>query len=80
MWSRVKTLVKAIGNDRLILDTRRHLDLLGTYYVPSLSRNLVSSSKLDKTGYSFNFDNGYLSLFKHNYFIGFGTLYDNLYN
>ncbi|KAF3655398.1 putative receptor protein kinase TMK1-like [Capsicum annuum] len=55
MGNRVKAPVEAIKTYRLILDTGRHLDLVETYYVPSLSRNLVSLSKLDKTGYSFNF-------------------------
>jgi len=38
--------------------------------VPSLSRNLVSLSKLDVTKYSFKFGNGCFSLFKHNHLIG----------
>ena len=79
MGNRVKAPVEAVGTYRLILDSGRHLDLVETYYVPSLSRNLVSLSKLDKTGYSFNFGNGCFSLFKHNYLIGTGTLCDNLY-
>ena len=53
--------------------------LLEPCNVPSLSRNLVSLSKLDKIGYSFNFGNGYFSLFQHNYLIGTATLCDNLY-
>ena len=58
MGNRVKAPVKAIGTYRLILDTGRIFDLLETCYVPSLSKNLFSLSKLDKTGYSFNFGNG----------------------
>ncbi|KAH1203657.1 hypothetical protein GmHk_17G049837 [Glycine max] len=58
----------------LKLDTGDHLDLLETLYVPSLSRNLVSLSKLDVTGYSFNFGNGYFSLIKHNHVIGTNVL------
>ena len=38
--------------------------------MPSLSRNLVSLSKLDVTKYSFKFGNGCFSLFKHNHLIG----------
>jgi len=52
---------------------------LETLYVPSLSRNLVSLSKLDVTGYFFNFGNGCFSLFKHNHLIGIGVLCDGLY-
>ena len=78
MGNRVKAPVEVVGTSRLILDTGRHLDLVETYYVPSVLRNLVSLSKLDKTGYSFNFGNGCFSLFKDNYLIGTGTLCDNL--
>ena len=40
---------------------------------------MVSLSKLDITGYSFNFGNGCFSLFKHNHLIGTDVLYDGLY-
>ena len=79
MGNRVKTPVEAVGTYRLKIDTRHHLDLLETLYVPSLSRNLVSLSKLDVTGYSFNFGNECFSLFKHNHLIGTGVLCDGLY-
>ena len=74
MGNRVKALVETVGTYRLKLDTEHHLDLLETLYVPSLSRNLVSLSKLDVTAYSFNFGNGCFNLFKHNHLIGTGIL------
>ncbi|RDY13611.1 hypothetical protein CR513_01439, partial [Mucuna pruriens] len=77
--NRVKALVEAIGTYRLILDIRHHIDLLETLYVPSLSRILVSLSKLDVIGYSFNFGNGCFNLFKHNHLISGSILYDGLY-
>jgi len=77
--NRVKAPVEAVRTYHLKLDTRHHLDLLETLYVPSLSRNLVSLSKLDVTEYSFNFGNGYFSLFKHNRLIGTYVLCDGLY-
>ena len=49
------------------------------FYVPSISRNLVSLSKLDVVGYSFKFGNGCLSLYKSTCLIGSGTIYDGLY-
>ena len=79
MGNRVKAPVEAVGTYRLKLNTGHHLDLLETLYVPSLSRNLVSLSKLDITGYSFNFGNGCFSLFKYNHLIGTGVLCDGLY-
>nr|KYP62335.1 Copia protein [Cajanus cajan] len=77
MGNRVKVPVEAVGTYRLILNIARHLDLLETLYVPSLSRNLDSLSKLDGIGYSFG--NGCFSLFKHNYLIGTDILCDGLY-
>ncbi|KAA0031640.1 Retrovirus-related Pol polyprotein from transposon TNT 1-94 [Cucumis melo var. makuwa] len=47
MGNRVKVPVEAVGTYRLTLDTGHHLDLYGTFYVPSISRNLISLSKLD---------------------------------
>ena len=75
----MKAPVEAIEIYCLKLDAGHRLDLLDTLYVPSLSRNLVSLSKLDLTGYSFNFGNGCFNLFKHNHLIGIGILCDGLY-
>ena len=46
--------LEAVETYRLKLNTRRHLDLLETLFVPSLSRNLVSLYKLNVTRYCFN--------------------------
>ncbi|XP_019435007.1 PREDICTED: uncharacterized protein LOC109341527 [Lupinus angustifolius] len=62
MGNRVKVPVEAVGTYRLILDTGHHLDLFETLYVPNISRNLVSLSKLDVGGYSFKFGNECFSL------------------
>ena len=75
----MKAPVKVVRTYRLILDTGHHLYLLETLYVPSLSKNLVSLSKLDVTRYSFNFGNGCFNLFKYNHLIGIGNLCDALY-
>ena len=79
MGNRVKVPVEAVGTYRLILDTGHHLDLFETLYVPNISRNLVSLSKLDVAGYSLKFGNGCFSLYKYNHLIGNGTLCDGLY-
>jgi len=49
------------------------------FCAPSISRNLVSLSKLDVVGYPFNFGNGCFSLYKSICLIGYDTLYDGLY-
>jgi len=79
MGSKEKVLVEVVETYHLILDTRYHLDLMDTFYVPSISRNLISLSKLDVAGYSLKFGNECFSLFKRTYMIGSGTLYDGLY-
>ena len=75
----VKVSVVAIGTFRLFLDTGCYLDFFQTLYVPSISRNLVSMSKLDLEGYSFSFRNKRFSLFKNSSFVGYGSLCDGLY-
>jgi len=79
MGKRVKASVEAFKTYHLTLDTGHHLDLFQTLYVPPIFRNLISLSKLDTTGYSFQFGNSCCSLFKHNLFIGSGILCDGLY-
>ena len=75
----MKALVEAIGTYHLILDIGHHLDLFETFYVPLISQNLVSMSKLDTLGFSYKFGNGCFSLFKHNHFIDSCILYDDLH-
>ena len=62
MGNRLKVGVIAVGTYRLLLETGHRMDLLNTFYVPSISMNLVSLSKLDATGYSVLFSSGQLSL------------------
>ena len=79
MGNWVKTLVETIGTYHLILDTRPHLDLFQTLYVPYISRNLVSLSRLDSVGYYFKFGKCCFNLFKQNLFIGSSILNYSLY-
>jgi len=79
MGNRVKVPVKAIGTYHLILDTIYHLDLFQTLYVPSVSQNLVSLSKLDKAKSSFRSGKRCFSFFKHNHLIGSGIIFEYLY-
>lgn len=41
MGNWVKAPIEAIGTYRLVLETNYHLDLFQTFYVPSISRNLI---------------------------------------
>jgi len=79
MENREKVPVEAVRTYHLILDIGFHLDLLDTFYVLSISRNLISLSKLDVIGYSFKFGNCCFSLYKSIFIIGSDTLFDGLY-
>ncbi|RVW56243.1 Retrovirus-related Pol polyprotein from transposon TNT 1-94 [Vitis vinifera] len=79
MGNRLKVEVVAVGTYRLLLETGHRMDLLNTFYVPSISRNLVSLSKLDATGYSVLFSSGQLSLMLNSVTVGSGILCDGLY-
>ncbi|KAK2966785.1 hypothetical protein RJ640_022744 [Escallonia rubra] len=50
-----------------------------TVYVPSMTRNLISVSRLDAYGYSFKFENKGFSLFLYPRVTGSGLLEGNLY-
>ena len=75
----MKAPMEAVGTYRLILDSGHNLDLLETFYVPSIFRNLVSLSKLDKARYVFKFGSGCFILYKNTCMIGGDTLCDGLY-
>ena len=77
--NRLKVGVIAVGTYRLLLETGHRMDLLNTFYVPSISRNLVSLSKLDATGYLVLFSSGQLSLMFNSVTVGSGILCDGLY-
>jgi len=79
MDNKEKVSVEAVRTYRLILDTGYHLDLMDTFFVPSIIRNLISLSKLDVAGYYFMLGNGCFSLYKCTCVIGSSTLYDGLY-
>jgi hypothetical protein len=74
-----KVAVEAIGTFRLLLKTGFHLDLVETFVAPSIRRNLISISVLDKSGYSCSFGNNKVSLSYDSNVVGYGFLNDNLY-
>ncbi|KAK2995720.1 hypothetical protein RJ640_012444 [Escallonia rubra] len=74
-----KAQVEAVGTLRLVLESGFNLDLVDTVYVPSMTRNLISVSRLDTYGYSFKFENKGFSLFLYSRVIGSGLLEGNLY-
>ncbi|KAK2987966.1 hypothetical protein RJ640_011229 [Escallonia rubra] len=74
-----KAQVKAVGTLRLVLESGFNLDLVDTVYVLSMTKNLISVSRLSAYGYSFKFENKCFSLFFYSIVIGSGLLEGNLY-
>jgi hypothetical protein len=74
-----KVAVEAIGTFRLLLKTGFHLDLVETFVAPSIRRNLISISILDKSGYACSFGNNKFSPSYDSNVVGYGSLNDNLY-
>ncbi|KAK3032791.1 hypothetical protein RJ639_035894 [Escallonia herrerae] len=74
-----KAQVEAVGTLCLVLESGFNLDLVDTVYVPRMTRNLISVSRLDAYGYSFKFENKGFSLFLYSRLIGSGLLEENLY-
>ena len=79
MGNRLKVEVVVVGTYRLLLEMGHRMDLLSTFYVPSISRNLVSLSKLDAARYSILFSSRQLSLLLNSVTVGSGILCDGLY-
>ncbi|KAJ9562866.1 hypothetical protein OSB04_008026 [Centaurea solstitialis] len=73
--------VEAIGSMVLLLDGGHEMILQNTLYVPTITRNLISVSKLKYDGYSFYFndDDNDVILYRHKLVVGFGKLEGDLY-
>ena len=63
---------------KLRLDIESFLLLQDVAYIPSLRRNLISISILDRQGYSFHFGGGKMDIFSHPVLIGNTVLFGNL--
>ena len=79
MGNQLEAEVKVMGTCILILNSGFNLYLNTTFYVPSISRNLISLSRLDLDSYSFSFGQSTLSICMNQVLIGGGILYDDLY-
>jgi len=79
MGDGARALVEDIGVVSLNLPSGHVLLLKDVVYVPSMRRNLISVSILDKCGYTFEFGNGKLVVYFNSIIVGSGVLYDGLY-
>jgi hypothetical protein len=75
----VEAKVEAIGTLQLELHSGFILRLFDVLYVPSIQRNLVSISKLDRDGYSCTFGNNRCVISFNGYIICYAPLHDELY-
>jgi len=64
-----KVAVEAVGTFRLCSKTGLFLDLFEMFYVSLFRRNLVSVSRLDKSGYHCSLENNKVSLFQNSYYL-----------
>lgn len=74
-----KIAVEAIRTFRLLLKTDFQLDLIENFIAPSIRQNLISTSILDKSGYTCSFGNNKCSLSYDSNVVGYGSLNDNIY-
>ena len=72
--------VEAIRTCNLILSSGFILKLEKTFYIPSLSRNLILVSRLVSFGYSYNFSNTSFNLFYKYDIVRIGTLSYGLFS
>ena len=69
----------AVGTMQLHLPTEFVLELNNCYFVPSLSRNIVSPSCLMKDCYSFASENNGCAISKNNMFVTFASIVNGLF-
>ncbi|KAL5775560.1 hypothetical protein ACOSP7_013117 [Xanthoceras sorbifolium] len=79
MGNGVKVEAEYIGVTRLLLSSGHILELNDTLYIPSIMRNLIFVSLLDRAGFTFHFGDGKVLLYRDNVYIDSGTLCNGLY-
>ncbi|KAJ9696926.1 hypothetical protein PVL29_008922 [Vitis rotundifolia] len=75
-----KVKVEFFDMIKLRLTTESFLLLQNVAYIPSLRRNLISVSILDRQGYTFHFEGGKVDIFCNSVLIGNAVLFGNLYS
>ena len=69
----------AVGTMQLHLPLGFVLELSNCYFIPSLSRNILSPSCLMKDGYSFASENNGCAISKNNMFVAFASIVNGLF-
>ena len=79
MGNDAKAKIEGIGVFELKLNNGSTFDLVDCLYAPSLRRNLLSVSMLEKLGYDFYFGNGRFLMKKNNVVVLYGFRNNNMY-
>ena len=74
-----RVVAVAVGTMQLHLLSGFVLELSNCYFVPSLSRNILSPSCLMKDGYSFASENNGCAISKNNMFVAFASIVNGLF-
>ena len=69
----------AVGTYDLALPSGLILELNNCYYVPAVSRNIISVSSLDLDGFHFIIKNNNFSIYRVDIFYGYAQLSNGLY-
>ena len=75
----VKVAALAVGTFHLSLPTGMVLELKNCYYIPAISRNIISVSCLDIDGFDFTIKNKCCSFYRNQLFYGSAPLGNRLY-
>lgn len=75
----VQAEVEAVGDVSLELADDFKLLLRDVLFAPSLHRNLISISRMDKDGFDCHFGNGKCTIYFNDQCVGVAYLYDELY-
>jgi hypothetical protein len=77
--NKARVVALVVGTMRLQLPSGFTMELDNCYYVPVLSRNIISASCLMSQGYESNIKNNGCSLYLNNMFYGFAPVCDGLF-
>ena len=77
--SNARVAAVAVGTMQLRLPSGFVLELSNCYFIPSLSRNILSPSCLMKDGYFFASENNGCAISKNNVFVAFASIVNGLF-
>ena len=79
MKNRAKVAALAVGSCSLSLPTGLVMELNNCYYVPNITKNIISVSCLVNDGYTFEIRNKGILIFKNEMFFGSAEMFNGIY-